>query len=103
MATAQQPTAPIEAPSDQFTQLVADIIELLGPSSGIDSADVDAQDLIDLMQGYESREVDWKRFALGDDSRNYTRNLVDKGNGKSNLVGSACKLNEQDFDILIAG
>jgi len=39
-----------------------------------------------LMKEYESKEEDWGRYALGDASRGYTRNLVDVGNGKSNLV-----------------
>lgn len=88
MATAPYICAPTAAAPDQFKQLVADIVELLGPSSGIDSADVDPKDLIELMQGYDSKEADWEKFAWGDNSRNYTRNLVDKGNGKSNLVSS---------------
>jgi len=70
----------------QFKRLVEDIIDLLGPSSGIDSADVDHRDLISLMEAYRSDEMEWHQYALGDASRNYTRNLVDKGNGKSNLV-----------------
>jgi hypothetical protein len=99
MAAAQDFTAPTGAYPDQFRfkKLVADIIELLGPSSGIDSADVDPQDLIGLMRGYDSKEEDWESFAWGDNSRNYTRNLVDKGNGKSNLVGSVSRLMEMYY------
>jgi cysteine dioxygenase len=72
--------------TDAFQQLVTDIIKVLGPSSGIDSADVDPQELIALMESYVSNEKEWQKYALGDGSRTYTRNLVDKGNGKSNLV-----------------
>ncbi|KAF2433202.1 cysteine dioxygenase [Tothia fuscella] len=79
-------TPPAATTSDDFQQLVTNIKELLGPSSGIDSDDVDPQDLIALMRNYESREKDWLQHAFGDPSRNYTRNLVDKGNGKSNLL-----------------
>lgn len=35
---------------------------------------------------YSSKEDEWKNYAFADPSRNYTRNLVDKGNGKSNLL-----------------
>ena len=50
------------------------------------SEGVDVDALTRLMKEYESKEEDWARYALGDASRGYTRNLVDVGNGKSNLV-----------------
>lgn len=71
---------------DAFQQLVESLREALGPFSGIDSADVDPTHLQYLMKGYVSRPSEWKKYALSDMSRSYTRNLVDKGNGKSNLV-----------------
>ena len=69
-----------------FETLVEDIRSVLGPSSGIDSDDVDVNDLMSLMRSYSSHEGDWKEYALGDPSRAYTRNLVDEGNGKANLL-----------------
>ena len=33
-----------------------------------------------------SNSDEWSQYALGDSSKTYTRNLVDEGNGKSNLV-----------------
>ncbi|KAI4125043.1 MAG: hypothetical protein LQ347_005507 [Umbilicaria vellea] len=71
---------------DAFQQLVQDLSNVLGPSSGLDSADVDPLDLQKLMEGYTSRDVEWQKYALEDPSRTYTRNLVDKGNGKSTLL-----------------
>lgn len=38
------------------------------------------------MQEYRSRPVEWQKYAFVDSTRNYTRNLVDKGNGRSKLV-----------------
>ncbi|XP_044738779.1 cysteine dioxygenase type 1 [Chrysoperla carnea] len=38
-----------------------------------------------LMKSYKSNSVDWKKFAKFDRYR-YTRNLVDEGNGKFNLM-----------------
>lgn len=38
-----------------------------------------------LMELYESNPLDWKKFAKFDQYR-YTRNLVDEGNGKFNLM-----------------
>lgn len=73
-------------PDDAFHKLVADLSAALGPSSGLDSDDVDPMDIQRLMEKYISNEEEWKQYAMGDASRTYTRNLVDEGNGKSNLV-----------------
>lgn len=72
--------------SDLFHGLVKDIKDILGPSSGINSADVDDKELRSVMEDYLSNEKEWEKYALADGSRPYTRNLVDKGNGKSNIV-----------------
>lgn len=69
-----------------FESLVDEIKKALGPSSGIDSADVDVKDLMAIMERYQSDEVHWGGFAHEDLSRNYTRNFVDHGNGKANLL-----------------
>ena len=71
---------------NDFQQLVQALSDVLGPSSGVNSDDVDEIDLIKIMQQYTSRESQWTRYAFADRSRNYTRNLVDEGNGKSNLL-----------------
>lgn len=71
---------------DDFHRLVRDLSDVLGPSSGINSDDVDENDLIRLMEEYASDERQWHQYAFADPSRNYTRNLVDEGNGKSNLL-----------------
>lgn len=72
--------------SNAFEKLVCDLSEVLGPSSGLDSEDVDPVIIQKLMEKYISDESEWGSFALGDGSRGYTRNLIDEGNGKSNLV-----------------
>ena len=69
-----------------FGLLLKALNEALGPSSGLDAADVDLDTLKDLMDGYNSNVDDWIRYAHRDPSSTYTRNLVNKGNGKSNLV-----------------
>jgi cysteine dioxygenase len=71
---------------DAFHTLISDLSQVLGPSSGIDSADVDPLELQSLMDNYTSNESEWRKYALNDGSRSYTRNLVDKGNGKANLL-----------------
>jgi cysteine dioxygenase len=73
-------------PMDKFHQLVDDLSRILGPSSGLDSAAIDVNHLEELMSSYISKESEWQKYAFSDLSRGYTRNLVDEGNGKSNLV-----------------
>lgn len=71
---------------DLFEELVLALKSALGPSSGLTSDDVDVTFLTRLMKLYDSRDRSWAKYAFGDASRGYTRNLVDEGNGKSNLV-----------------
>lgn len=73
-------------PEDAFQNLVQDINDILGPSNGIDSDGVDVDELKRVMFDYPSTESEWSKYAFADHSRAYTRNLVDRGNGKSNLV-----------------
>ncbi|OQD75249.1 hypothetical protein PENDEC_c008G00303 [Penicillium decumbens] len=75
-------------PSDvnAFEKLVEDLSSALGPSSGLDSDDVDPINIQQLMEKYISNSSEWGSYALGDASRAYTRNLIDEGNGKSNLL-----------------
>lgn len=74
---------------DAFKRLVQDLSAVLGPSSGLNSEDVDPIDLQNLMEKYVSKKYEWEPYALPDPSRTFTRNLVDRGNGKSNLVRKA--------------
>ncbi|KAF1938574.1 cysteine dioxygenase type I [Clathrospora elynae] len=69
---------------DNFHTLVQAINEKLGPSKGIDS--VDENELQELMKDYTSDESEWAKYNFSSEYMNYTRNLVDKGNGKSNLL-----------------
>ncbi|RHZ59745.1 putative cysteine dioxygenase Cdo1 [Aspergillus thermomutatus] len=73
-------------PDNAFEKLVLDLSAALGPSSGLDSDDVNPLDIQRLMEQYVSNPEEWRPFALGDNSRGYTRNLIDEGNGKSNLI-----------------
>ncbi|KAL3427082.1 cysteine dioxygenase type I [Phlyctema vagabunda] len=71
---------------DDFHTLVADLSRTLGPSSGLDSHGIDLEKIQSLMENYTSQESQWKMYSFADMSRGYTRNLVDEGNGKSNLL-----------------
>lgn len=69
----------------KFDELVRALKDALG-SSGLTCDDVDLDLLMDLMKNYASDEKEWGAFAFANPSMAYTRNLVDEGNGKSNLV-----------------
>ncbi|KAG9763470.1 cysteine dioxygenase, partial [Aureobasidium melanogenum] len=71
---------------DPFGHLVRDIRQYLGPSSGIDSAHVDPDQIKAIMARYTSNPKHWERYARADKSRGYTRNIVDNVNGKANLI-----------------
>jgi len=73
---------------DNFRSLVQEINKVLGPSNGIDSDDVDENELQELMKAYTSEESEWEKYYFPSETLPYTRNVVDKGNGKSNLVQS---------------
>jgi cysteine dioxygenase len=75
-----------ESDGDGFHTLVQAINEIIGPSNGIDSTDVDENELQRLMEAYVSNEPEWAKYFFTSQNMPYTRNLVDKGNGKSNLL-----------------
>ena len=47
--------------------------------------EIDADEVIKVMSTYKSDKRDWAQYALFDPDK-YTRNLVDQGNGKFNLI-----------------
>ncbi|KAI8067996.1 RmlC-like cupin domain-containing protein [Gongronella butleri] len=67
-------------------ELVQGIHDILGPDGGIDSAHIDQNEIIELMASYSSNAQDWAKYTMFDTSRPYTRNLIDDGNGKFNLM-----------------
>lgn len=60
-----------------------DLIDKLHQAFESDVVDVDH--VTELLTSYKSNPVEWKKFAKFDRYR-YTRNLVDEGNGKFNLM-----------------
>lgn len=67
-----------------FEELVTALTAHL--SSQPDPTTIDPTALEALMAAYTSREVEWSRYAHGDAGRNYTRNLVSRSNGRSNVL-----------------
>lgn len=65
-----------------------DLVQLLHHelgSYGLDSEKIDVQRIQSIMEAYDSNEKDWESFAMFDECK-YTRNLIDDGNGKFNLM-----------------
>lgn len=54
-------------------------------SLGLGDSDVDVERLQAAMSFYQSKSEEWQSYAFYDRFR-YTRNLVDDGNGKYNLL-----------------
>ena len=77
------PVSPTLSPCNGFTDLISKLRHHLGDDCGL--LDVDVKELMAGMSSYTSAVSDWERYALFDNSR-YTRNLVDDGNGKYNLL-----------------
>ncbi|XXG98116.1 hypothetical protein Hte_004436 [Hypoxylon texense] len=87
-STAVTSTADTSNPTvemNRFHQLVTDIKEILG-TEGLTSEDVDVEALTLIMERYTSNKEDWSTYAMADPDMAYTRNLVDEGNGKANLL-----------------
>jgi hypothetical protein len=84
----------------RFDELVQSLRESLGESSGLTSDDVDVDILSDAMARYLSNDAEWAKYAFRDPNRGYTRNLVDDGNGKSNLVSHARCADLTDVPVL---
>lgn len=47
--------------------------------------EINTEEVMDLMSSYKSNPLDWRKYAKFD-THKYTRNLVDEGNGKFNLM-----------------
>uniref|UniRef100_A0A8R1DN15 Cysteine dioxygenase n=1 Tax=Caenorhabditis japonica TaxID=281687 RepID=A0A8R1DN15_CAEJA len=62
-----------------FVQLVVKIREIFAQKL------VNVDEVMELLESYKSKINEWRRFAIFDMNR-YTRNLVDVGNGKYNLM-----------------
>ncbi|KAI0545204.1 cysteine dioxygenase [Xylaria curta] len=71
---------------NHFDKLVTSLTKTLSLSSDLMSDDINVALIMRLMRLYDSQEHDWARYAFGDSDTDYTRNLVDEGNGKGNLV-----------------
>lgn len=73
-------------PTYSLEDLVNDIKEHLGTSSGIGSEDVDEDYLMSLVKRYATNPNDWARYYYNCPGKNYTRNAIENINHKANIV-----------------
>ena len=71
---------------DTFHQLVKDLTTIVAQSPGSKFLDIDPRPIIKLMAGYKSNTSDWEKYAHRNENQCFTRNLVDRGNDKCNVV-----------------
>ncbi|KAF9401191.1 Cysteine dioxygenase [Podila epigama] len=83
LATTPATKDPVPVPKS-LDELVELLHKELG-QSGLACEGVDVARVQALMANYKSNKADWEKYALFDTNR-YTRNLVDDGNGKFNLM-----------------
>lgn len=69
-----------------FKSLVHDLRTMLSPYSGLDAGEIDHRALQKRLDAYTSAASEWSPYAFVDVARNYTRNMVDRCEGKANLV-----------------
>jgi cysteine dioxygenase len=72
--------------SYSLSDLISDIKQHLGSSSGISSSDVDEGYLKELLHKYQSNCDDWLPYFYNDKSKAYTRNAIENINQKANIV-----------------
>ena len=73
---------------DAFWQLVEALNEVIRPTSGREFDEVDKDRIMKLMEEYKSDENHWGKYVVENENKVVTRNLIDKGDNKHNLVGS---------------
>lgn len=71
---------------DAFRQLVQGLSCYLAslPSSAF--KDINYRLIIKAMENYTSQSSEWEKYAHKNEKQCFTRNLVDPGNGRHNLV-----------------
>lgn len=79
---------PVRQVDDTFHRLIQDINFFLAEISGFNFTDIDPGPLVNLMRAYRSNSDDWSKYAYRNKSQCFTRNLVDRGIGKHNVVSN---------------
>lgn len=84
---------------DPFHQLIKNLNLFLAQSPGSDFTDIDPGPLVKLMNDYHSEYNDWSKYAYRNRNQCFTRNLVDRGNGKHNAVRQIRRANGMSMSL----
>ena len=74
---------------DDFHNLVQELSGYLDTAQSLAFSEIcDPNAVINRMRGYQSDRSEWAKYAHEDDNHTFTRNMVERGLGKSNIVRS---------------
>ena len=76
-----------DRPIDQFHTLVQELSGYIDTAQSLAFSEIcDPNAVIQRMKQYQSYTREWARYAYKDEAQCFTRNMVDRGLGKSNIV-----------------
>ena len=74
---------------DGFHNLVQELSGYLDTAQSLAFSEIcDPNAVIHRMEGYQSDRSEWAKYAYEDENQCFTRNMVERGLGKSNIVSS---------------
>ena len=77
-----------DQPVNKFHKLVQELSGYIDTAESLAFSEIcDPNAVIQRMKQYQSYARDWARYAYRDEAQCFTRNMVDRGLGKSNIVG----------------
>ena len=72
---------------DGFHSLVQELSGNLDAAKSLLFSEIcDPNAVIQRMEDYRSNRVEWAKYAHADANQTFTRNMVERGSGKSNIV-----------------
>lgn len=88
LKSAESPFAETHCPQlDAFHSLVQELSGYLDTAKSLAFAEIcDPKAVIQRMKDYQSDTFEWAKYAHADANQCFTRNMVDRGLGKSNIV-----------------
>ena len=80
-------TNPQGRPVDAFHTLVQELSGYIDTAQSLAFSEIcDPNAVIQRMKQYQSCTPEWAKYAYRDEAQCFTRNMVDRGLGKSNIV-----------------
>lgn len=88
ITSSEKPSAEAQCqPIDQFHNLVQELSGYIDTAESLAFSEIcDPNAVIQRMKQYQSYTREWARYAYRDEAQCFTRNMVDRGLGKSNIL-----------------